>query len=292
MRNKIRFITEHTYDKRIFFNNPYLPVSFFDKEHIISIPLGIGNRDNTKIYNTFRQQIMHHANIQNVTGAWTHPFRFGTSADSILFNGIRIDEHVPVSVTSVDYDYIETFKIKMLEGRSHQREMGNERGKWIVNEQFAKLIGVNSPINQTLKMGSSNGQIIGLMKDFHIEPVTEAMIGPMLLFHHPDVNNIFVRMNPTDVPSTIQFLEQEWNKINPASPFKFNFLNDEFNEYFKDIDQTGKAVRYFTLFSIFIACLGLFGLASFSAERRRKEIGIRKVLGSSEMSIINLLTSR
>jgi putative ABC transport system permease protein len=129
------------------------------------------------------------------------------------------------------------------------------------------------------------------MKDFHTEPITEAMIGPLILFHHPDVNNIFVRIQPTDIQSTVQFLEQEWDKINPATPFKYNFLDEEFDEFFKDIDQTSRAVQYFTVFAIFIASLGLFGLASFSTERRRKEIGIRKVLGSSELKIINLLYS-
>jgi len=261
----------------------------FNKEHVISIPLGIGNRDNAKIYNVFRNKTIQYPNVQNVTGAWTHPFQFGTPADSILFKGNRIDENVPVTVTSVDYDYIETFKIQMLEGRSYNRERGNERGNWIINEQFAELMGVKSPLDQPLKIGNSRGQIIGLMKDFHIEPVTDALIGPMLLFYHPNVNNIFVRIDPADISSTLKFLEQGWNKINPAAPFNFRFLDEEFNELFQDIDNIAKAVEYFTIFSIFIACLGLFGLSSFSTERRRKEIGIRKILGSSEMNIIYLL---
>jgi ABC-type antimicrobial peptide transport system permease subunit len=264
----------------------------FNKDYIVTIPLGIGNRDNGRIYNTFKNQIQDHTHIRGISGSWTHPLWFGGApADSIVHKGIRIDEHIPVKLTSVDFDYIETFQIQILQGRDFQRERGSEMGNWIVNEQFAKLLNTDTPLGEIVAIGSSRGRIIGVMKDFNIEPVTEAAIGPIVIFHHPNVNNIFVRVDPDEISATISYMEKEWINANPGSPFQYSFLDEEFNHVFREMDNMVQVIKYFTFLAVFIACLGLFGLASFSAEDRRKEIGIRKVLGSSENKLVLLLCS-
>jgi len=262
----------------------------FDKEHVVSIPLGISNTDNPQIYQRFKEDLSNDPRVLNVTGAFTHPMRFGTPLQNMMYNGKRLDELVPLNVTSVDYDYIETLKIPIIRGRSFSREFGSERGSLIVNESFEKLLGEGSALGKTLTDGEDyKGNIVGVMKDFHIESASNALIGPLALFCHPSVNFIFARILPDSIAETMTSLENAWEKSAPNIPFKYNFLNEDFDRLYTDIENLGTTIKYFTLVAAFIACLGILGLASFSTEKRKKEIGIRKVLGSSSGKIVTLL---
>jgi putative ABC transport system permease protein len=226
-----------------------------------------------------------------VSASFTHPAWFATAADQVRHRGKRLDEKVPINITSVDYDFIETLKIRILKGRSFSKEYESERGNLIVNETFEKLIGVESAINETLTIGNEyQGQIVGVMKDFHLESVSSGKIGPLILFLNPRINYIFVRIHPGDVPSALASLEKAWKKVAPNLPFNASFLDEEFDRSYQDVEQLGKILKYFTFVAGFIACLGLIGLAAFAAEKRTKEIGVRKVLGSSVSGIIILLS--
>jgi putative ABC transport system permease protein len=127
------------------------------------------------------------------------------------------------------------------------------------------------------------------VKDFHLESVSNSSIGPLILFLNPGINYIFVRIRPDDITAILERLEQTWMKIAPHLPFSYQFLDEEFDRLYTDVENLGAILRYFTIIAGFIACLGLFALSSFAAERRTKEIGIRKVLGSSVGDILFLL---
>jgi putative ABC transport system permease protein len=263
----------------------------FDKEHVISVPLGIANAENPQIYSRFKTELTQNPHVQMVSASFTHPSWFATAADQVRYKGKRLDEKVPVNITSVDYDFVETLKIKILKGRSFSKDFGSERGNLIVNETFEKLMGAESAINETLTIGNEyKGQIVGVMKDFHMESVSTGKIGPLILFLNPRINYIFVRVNPGNVSSTLASLEKAWEKATPNLPFNANFLDEEFDSLYQDVERIGIILRSFTYVAGFIACLGLIGLASFATEKRTKEIGVRKVLGSSVGGIVVLLS--
>jgi putative ABC transport system permease protein len=261
-----------------------------DKERVVSIPLGIANEENSQIYKRFKTEIERSPSIENVSAAFTHPTSFGTQAKDVVFEGRKLDEEMPVNITSVDFDFIETLKIEVLQGRSFSEEFGTETGSLIVNEKFAAILGNESVLNKTIDIGSNyKGNIIGVVKDFHLESVSSGFIGPLILFLNPRINYIFVRIRPGDIPSAVKWLEQTWMKVAPHLPFTYNFLDDEFDKLYVDVENLGTLLKYFTILAGFIAGLGLFALSSFAAEKRTKEIGIRKVLGSSVGNILFLL---
>jgi putative ABC transport system permease protein len=258
-----------------------------DKERVISIPLGIANEDNSGIYKRFKNEIKQNPQIESVTAAFTHPTRFGTQAQDIRFEGRRLDDEMPINITSVDFDFIETLRIKVLKGRSFSEDYGTEGGNLIINERFEKILGDESALNKTLY--TYIGNIIGVVQDFHIESVSNAYIGPLILFLNPRINYIFVRYHHGDLASVLNSMEETWMRVAPHLPFTFNFFDEEFDRLYTDIENLGSIIKYFTIIAGFIALLGLFALSSFAVEKRTKEIGIRKVLGSSVGNILFLL---
>jgi len=262
----------------------------FDQEHVVSLPLGIANRENSQIFQNFKDIVKQNPRIESVTASFTHPTDFATQVKNVVYKGKRIDEAIPLNLTSVEYGYIETLKIKMLKGRSFSREFGTEKSNLLVNQSFEKLLGVESALDEVLSIGPEyKGRIIGVMQDFHMESVSNAVIGPLIVFLNPNVNHIFVKIHPENIPETLEFLETAWRKSAPNLPFAYNFLDEEFNRLYTDVENMGTALRYFTFFAVGIACLGLLGLMSFSTEKRTKEIGIRRILGSSVSGIVTLL---
>ena len=260
------------------------------KVHVVTIPLGIANEENSQIYKRFKNEIKQTSQIENVTAAFTHPTYFGTQAKDVVFEGRKLDEEMPINVTSVDFDFIETLKIEVLEGRSFAEEYGAEKNNLIINEKLETILGDGSALNKTLEIGNDyKGRVIGVVKDFHLESVSNSQIGPLILFLNPGINYIFVRIRPDDIASILERLEQTWMKIAPHLPFTYSFLDEEFDQLYSDVENLGVILKYFTIIAGFIACLGLFALSSFAAERRTKEIGIRKVLGSSVGDILYLL---
>jgi putative ABC transport system permease protein len=190
----------------------------------------------------------------------------------------------------VDFNYLETLRIQILKGRSFSRNYGEERGNLIVNQMFENLLGVESSIGEVIHIGDTyEGTIIGVMKDFHQTSASEAFIRPLIVFLNPSLNYIILRIDPANISATLEKMESTWKNIAPHIPFKFSFLDEDFDSLFQDIQNFGTTVKYLTMIAVFIACLGLFGLTSFSAEKRTKEIGIRKVLGARMSEIVYLL---
>jgi len=151
-------------------------------------------------------------------------------------------------------------------------------------------LGDESALEKTLEIGSEyKGNIIGVVKNFHLESASNASIGPLILFLNPRINYIFVRIRPSDIPSALEHMEKTWMKVAPHLPFAYNFLDEEFDQLYTDVENLGALLKYFTIMAGFIACLGLFALSSFAVEKRTKEICIRKVLGSSVGKILYLL---
>jgi putative ABC transport system permease protein len=200
----------------------------------------------------------------------------------------------------VDEKYLETFHLELVKGRFFSEEMTTDRrDAAVLNETAAKVIGYDSPLGRRISLRMMNGQgaieertynVIGVMKDFHQNSLHRS-IDPIIFIneggHYPWIN---IRIRPGNVGETIHFLENTWKSRVPNRPFNYDFLDDQIDGFYKQEIRTKSVLGLFTILALFTACLGLFGLASFIAEKRTKEIGIRKVLGATVGELVKIQT--
>ena len=197
----------------------------------------------------------------------------------------------------IDYDYVETLGVELVEGRDFSREHETDvEDALLVNEALVEFMGWDSGIGKTpqaLRPDSKDFDktIVGVVKDFHFRPL-HMPIQPAVFHLCPDrgLRYNFVRIAPSDLPGTIALLRDRWNRAMPDRPFVYSFLDEDVERTFRESERWIMMTRYAALFAIFIACLGAFGLTSLAVARRTKEIGIRKVLGASASNIVLLLS--
>jgi ABC-type antimicrobial peptide transport system permease subunit len=191
---------------------------------------------------------------------------------------------------AVDYDYVETMKISLAEGRSFSRHYASDSTTGVlVNEAVAKLMGGGSIVGKRFTWGN-NGRIIGVMKDYHYSQLQSA-IEPLAVYLSPSqVSYAIVRLQAGNVPGSLERVKAAWEKVNPSYPFEYRFFDEDFARMFGADQRMATLFGYASLFAIIVACLGLFGLAFYVAEQRTREIGVRKVLGASIPEIAALLS--
>ncbi|MBD0289534.1 MAG: FtsX-like permease family protein, partial [Flavisolibacter sp.] len=194
----------------------------------------------------------------------------------------------------VDFDYIPQYKIRMVAGRPFSRDFGTDTTQaMILNESAVKLLGYSSPqevIGKRFKQWGREGKIIGVIKDFHYRSLQEP-IKPLTMRIEPNNCNLLsVHVSATNSPQTIATIENKWKSIIPKRPLSYYFLDEFFDRQYRSEERFGKLFMNFAILAIFISCLGLLGLASYSTIQRTKEIGIRKVMGASVSNIVNLLS--
>jgi putative ABC transport system permease protein len=181
--------------------------------------------------------------------------------------------------------------MKMVEGRFFSREFSTDEKRSIVlNETAVKVMGLESPVGKRLSFRERKGTIIGVIKDFHQTSLRSA-IEPMV-FWFPDEGMPWVcaRINSQNVSETLAYIEKRWTEEVPNYSFGYSFLDERIGSLYSVEKKIGRIFRYFTILAVFIACLGLFGLASYTAEQRTKEIGIRKVMGAKVSALVLLLS--
>ena len=204
--------------------------------------------------------------------------------------GTPADQNKLMVQVATGFEFLETLGIELIEGRTFSRERGTDiRQSYIINETVARELGLESPVGKKLILDNQKGTIIGVMKDIHWEP-KRRIIFPMVFYVNPQQSfKIIARLDPSSLPETLAFMEKKWNENISSRPFQASFLKDMIDNLYKSERQLSQVVLFLTLLSIFIACLGLFGLASFTAEQRTKEIGIRKILGASISGVVFML---
>jgi len=267
----------------------------FDKENVVLISFRppVANR-----YDTFKDELLRNENISYVTNM-NEIVGEHHNTHEINYEGMEPGKWVYFPGLLVDEDFTESFDLKIIAGRDFSEEYIREDSLGIIiNEAMVKELNWGNPegvINKRFNTIFGQERIIGIVKDFNFVWLKEP-IGPFFL----DIAPLFVRpfflkyaaarIKPGDVRSTISFIEKKWNELIPEYPFEFSFLDENLNKMYKEQDNLGKLVGYFSILAIFVACLGMFALASFNAEQRTKEIGVRKVLGASIASITILFT--
>lgn len=198
-----------------------------------------------------------------------------------------------LKVYFVDFDFIPQYKIKILAGRAFSKDFGTDTTQaMIVNEAAIKLFGYTKPeeaIGKRFKQWGREGKIIGVMKDFHFRSLQQE-IKPLTMRIEPGANLVSVQVAAANLPSTIAGIENVWRQFMSQRPFSYSFLDEKFNEQYRTEERFGKLFLNFAILAIFISCLGLLGLASYSTLQRTKEIGIRKVMGASVPTIVRLLS--
>lgn len=213
---------------------------------------------------------------------------FSTSTVMDSKNGVNMQRW------TVDYDYIKTLGMEMVQGRSFSKEFGSDSSATIINESAAKLFGFTSPIGQKIYTFNDNNEpisfiIIGVVKNFHFESLRQH-IGPLCMMLGNNTYLASFKVNTANIQSLIKQVESKWKTMAPGMPFSYRFLDESFNEMYRAEQRVGKIAFTFAILAILIACLGLFGLVTYAAERRVKEIGIRKVLGATVGNIITMLS--
>ncbi len=208
--------------------------------------------------------------------------------------GISEDELPPMRVLAVDHDFANTFEMDVVQGRNFSKEISSDSIAYLVNEEAVRQLGWDDPLNKSLSMpaiGRPPGPIVGVLKDFHFRSLKEK-IGPVLLFIPPSswFGMYTIRIRANHMENGIDAIEQTFKKFDPDHPFTYSFFDETYGQLYQAENRLAKIVRLFTGIGIFIACMGLFSLASFMTEQRIKEIGIRKVMGASVKSITLMLT--
>jgi putative ABC transport system permease protein len=260
----------------------------YDKEHILCIRMKTGLYQNLAVVAYEMEQ---NPNIKGITLSSCLLSSRESSTDRIKWEGKPFGDKTSMGIISVDYDFLDVYDIEMAEGRFFSREFPTDiREAYILNETAAKLVGLENPIGSRFSCFGDEGTVIGIVKDFHHESLRDE-IKPLIMHMNPNwFDNMSVKIKADSLSATIDFLATTMNENAPDYNFEYRFLDDVIDGLYQSEQRMGVLFRYFTFLAIFISCLGLFGLASYMAEQRTREIGIRKVLGASVGSIIALLS--
>jgi putative ABC transport system permease protein len=207
----------------------------------------------------------------------------------VLPEGRDANEKMKMNVYGIDYDFIEMLGMKIVQGRSFSRDFSNAKN-FIINESAVRQLRWKDPIGKQLTVENQKGTVVGVARDFHFKSIFMKSITPAVLRLEPEgLHYMLVRYSAPDrFAGVMAYIKEQWHALAPDSPFEYTTLNNHFRDAYSG-DKTPELTGILGVTAIFLSCLGLFGLSSFSVERKIKEIGIRKVFGASITGIIRML---
>ncbi|MBN1224049.1 MAG: ABC transporter permease [Candidatus Aminicenantes bacterium] len=267
----------------------------FDKEHTIVIPFY--DESSQKHYESIKHELMKYEDVIGATACLKPPIADNVLITSAFPRGKEAGFSFNLQLNAVDYDFIDNFGIGLVAGRNFSPEYSTDsKEAMIINETAVGAMGYSSPedaLGKALKTGyyGLEGTIIGVVRDHHISSFHEE-IEPMAMVHYPELfYSMAIKIRSQRVRQTLAAIEKTWTQFIPEYPFAYSYLDADIDRLYRAEEQTAKIIRTFSIIAIFIACLGLFGLAAHTAQKRTKEIGIRKVLGASEANLVVMLSS-
>jgi len=253
----------------------------FDKENLLVLRF---NQDLEEKFETFSNLTDQIPGILSMTRSSSTPNEVWNIMRGMSWEGNTNDEGSAFAFISADQDFVETVDLEIVQGRNFSKDLKSDENAILINEKSLEMMGVTNPIG--LKMEEDGYEIIGVVKDFNSLPLSYE-IEPLLITYMPDFfNRIIIKLSGDNTVETIAQLKKVWLEICPAFPFEYRFLDESFQYTYEAEIKAGLQFRIFAGLGIFIACLGLFGLASFLTEQKKLEIGVRKVMGSSSSGII------
>ncbi len=262
----------------------------FDKELLVAVPLS--DADVRTRFESLKNLLLPNQSIVGVTACSTIP---GGIFNTVMTRqrGRPMDQNVTAQLMAVNYDFVEQMGLALLEGRGFSQEYTTDMNRAVIlNQEAVKQFRLDTPIGSNLLGFSRTGSpVIGVVEDFHFKSLHEKIEPFILLLAEPNAYIwAYIKINAEDIPNTLSFIEDSWRLTNPSHPFDYTFVDDNYAALYESEMKLSSLFRFFTLVAIVIACLGLFGLASFTAEQRTKEIGIRKAIGASVNNIVYILS--
>lgn len=258
----------------------------YDREHVVVI--SVREQETKDKAQAIRTELLQHPEVLGVSISGGLPTNIRSRYGGAKFTKDSGEEiETSVRFDYVDYDFLDVFKIELVRGRNFSRDFGEDQKAILINEALWEKLGWADPVGKEVDVLDYT-RVIGVVKDFHFASF-HTEIEPMVLAFESG-GNIAVRIQPGNVSSRIELIRTVFENHSKSQPFDFYFLDDSFNELYQKEQRSGEIFGYFSLLAIFLACLGLLGLASFAVERRTKEIGIRKILGAPVSRILGLLT--
>ena len=264
----------------------------YDKEQVLVLQETHRLGQNEQV---FKKQLLQDSRVVDASVSGYVPAGPSFNNNFLVYGDDRADDYTKGIRYVVDENYIPTLGMEMVAGRNFSPEFGTDSSAIILNETAAKQIGWGrDALGHTISSPNVNGgketfRVIGIVKDFHFKSLHES-IGPLMLTLGPNSGAMLVKVKTRDIPALLQSVEKQWNALAVDAPIAYSFLEENFNATYRAEQKTGRILGLFAGLTIFVACLGLFGLATFTAEQRTKEIGVRKVLGASVGSIVALLS--
>ena len=280
------FCTIVIYDQLKYINKKDLG---FKKEHIVIVDIYDNNL--RRNYEPLKNELLQYHKISDITVSRQSP-AYITAAGSAEWEGETEDDDIIFYTTFVDYNFLDFYGIKLLEGRNFSKEITSDVGKaYILNKTAVETIGWEDPVGKRFRRREKElGVVIGVVDDFHFQEF-RSKVQPLVI-KRIDSNRAWtvgcfsIKISSEDIPGTLSFIEEKYKEFSSDYPFTYSFLDEKIDRMYRSEQRLGKSFVYFTVLAVFIACLGLFGLAAFAAEQRTKEIGIRKVMGASVSNII------
>ncbi|MEP7373283.1 MAG: ABC transporter permease [Chitinophagaceae bacterium] len=266
----------------------------FNKEQVLILQNAWALNTQAK---AFRNELLQMRGVKNATITGFLPVNGLRSEQGFSINPQFNDKNfIIMQQWSVDENYIPTLQMQLKSGRNFSDQFQTDSGAVIINEAAANFLGKGDPINkklyriQNLKTGEMVPYtVIGVLNNFNFNSLRQ-QVTPLILTLQPDNGSIAVRINSSEIQGLLAQIKAKWEKLAPSQPFSYSFLDEEFNKQYRTEQRTGNISLIFSVLAILIACLGLFGLVTYAAEQRIKEIGIRKVLGAAIPDIISMLS--
>ncbi len=260
----------------------------WNKEQVIAIPIRSYSRPS---FETLKAELANTSGVLNIAVATQKPSFTSWSSSGFDWEGKNPSLKIDVTYMGADDGYVDTMGMTIAQGRNFSKEFPTDKTEsFLINEELADLMGHENPIGKTFSFWGQKGKIVGVIKSFHFQPLRRRIEPLVIKWVDLDWTNfLFLRIAPEGIAGTLKTVQGTWEKILPGIPFSYQFLDEDFASMYKSEERTGTLLKIFTAMAIIVACLGLFGLASFAAEQRTKEIGIRKVLGSSAQRIVGLM---
>jgi len=261
----------------------------FRKDAILTVPIPenqrYGFQDGSSKMRTLREEVSRLKGIELASLSNTPPSSGSVSSTDFQVEGK--DEHYGTQVKAIDGHYLSLYDLKLLAGAS-VLDLDTAQG-FVVNEKLASMVGFTNPhdiVGKTIKMWGKKLPVVGVVQNFHTVSLHDPVEATVMLNRIRNYETLSLRVNPTDVQATIKEVQQKWEATYPDFIFSYQFLDEQIKEFYEREQKMSVLLSVFTSLAIFIGCLGLFGLATFMANQKTKEIGVRKVLGASVESIV------
>ena len=252
---------------------------------MIAVPLGTNHRRSRLKH--LKDKLSRHPDIAAVSTAMWVPASWGTER-RVVPEGADDKEAWTMNAYGIDYGFIELLEMEIVLGRSFSRKFADS-GSYIINQTAAHKLNWDNPIGKKLTIRGKTGVIIGVVKDFNFKNLLEEIYPTVLFLESNYLNYLYIKLTNVPVSRVLNFVENRWRMFSPDMPFEYSMLTDQYGKNLIGIKKWGGLAGLISVFIILFSCLGLFGLSSYTTQRRTKEIGIRKAHGATMMNIIRLI---